>query len=682
MRHSVVYEWKKEKARQREAEMSLSGRDIGDIPKVANPERRKEAEGSFRFFCETYFSQIFTLAWSDDHLKVIGRIEESITKGGLFALAMPRGSGKTSLCERGAIWAVLTGRRQFVALLGAENASAVEMMESIKMELSNNELLAEDFPEVCYPIAKLEGISQRANGQLHGGVRTYISWRQRQLVLPSVEGSSASGAIIRTAGITGRIRGMKYQRQDGASARPDLVIIDDPQTDGSAQSAQQNAKRLGILTGAILGLSGPGKKIAGIMPCTVIRQGDMADKVLDSKEHPEWNGERMKMVYAFPTDTQLWGQYTDIYLEGLRKGDNNQEANLFYRNHQKEMDKGAVVQWEARHEANEISAIQHAMNLKAYKGDAFFAEYQNEPAATESNSDIVLDKSSVEAKIIHINRGIVPMACHQLTAFVDVQQKVLWWVVMGWGDGFNGHIIDYGCWPEQNTSYYTLKDVKRTLETDLPASDLSAQIYAGLNGLASKLCDRVFKNESGVDMNISMMCVDANWGQSTDVVYQWCRESKYKAIVIPSHGRGIGASNKPMSEYENRVGERSGHHWRMVASARRGTKYLLIDTNYWKTFVRDRIMSNLGSNGTMTIYHDTATRHRMLVEHLTSEYSVRVSGQGRSLDEWKIRPARDNHLWDCVVGASAVASLIGVQTIGHIAEARPIKKTRKKAVYL
>ena len=31
----------------------------------------------------------------------------------------------------------------------------------------------------------------------------------------------------------------------------------------------------------MLGLAGPGKKISGIMPCTVIRPGDMADRILD-----------------------------------------------------------------------------------------------------------------------------------------------------------------------------------------------------------------------------------------------------------------------------------------------------------------------------------------------------------------------------------------------------------------
>ena len=49
-----------------------------------------------RKFCETYFPDIFYLGWSKDHFEVIERLETAIREGGLFALAMPRGTGKTT----------------------------------------------------------------------------------------------------------------------------------------------------------------------------------------------------------------------------------------------------------------------------------------------------------------------------------------------------------------------------------------------------------------------------------------------------------------------------------------------------------------------------------------------------------------------------------------------------------
>ena len=117
--------------------------------------------------------------------------------------------------------------------IGATESAALELLDSLKTELEVNERLAEDFPEVCYPVAQLEGIANRCAGQLYKGERTRITWTSNEIVLPTVEGSRASGIIVRVAGITGRIRGMKFKRSDGRSVRPSLVIIDDPQTSES-----------------------------------------------------------------------------------------------------------------------------------------------------------------------------------------------------------------------------------------------------------------------------------------------------------------------------------------------------------------------------------------------------------------------------------------------------------------
>jgi hypothetical protein len=87
-----------------------------------------------------------------------------------------------------------------------------------------------------------------------------MTWTNSEIVIATIPGSNSSGGIIRVAGITGRIRGMKFKRPDGKTIRPELVIIDDPQTDESAQSLVQCAKRERVLAGAILGLAGTGQE--------------------------------------------------------------------------------------------------------------------------------------------------------------------------------------------------------------------------------------------------------------------------------------------------------------------------------------------------------------------------------------------------------------------------------------
>ena len=84
-------------------------------------------------------------------------------------MAMPRGSGKTTLAETACIWAMLTGAREFVCLIGSDAGHARSMLESIKVEFETNEQLLADYPEAVYPIHALERIHNRAKGQLCKG---------------------------------------------------------------------------------------------------------------------------------------------------------------------------------------------------------------------------------------------------------------------------------------------------------------------------------------------------------------------------------------------------------------------------------------------------------------------------------------------------------------------------------
>ena len=660
------YETLKERARARNAAIALAGRDIGELPEIVDPERKRKAASNFRAFCELYFPQTFHLAWSSDHLKVLRKIEQAVLHGGLFAMACPRGTGKTTICECACIWAVLYGHRDFVCLIGSDEGHAADMLDSIKMELDGNELLLADFPEVVFPIQSLDGIANRCSGQLYKGERTHIGWTAKEIVLPTIHGSPASGAIIKVAGITGRIRGMKFKRADGRTVRPSLVVLDDPQTDESARSLSQCATRESILAGAVLGLAGPGKKIAGVMPCTVIHPGDMADNILNRDKHPEWNGERTKMVYAFPTNEKLWAKYAEIRAESLRAERGLADATEFYRQHQEAMDEGTSVAWAERYNYDEISAIQHAMNLKLQDEAAFFAEYQNEPLPEDTAEEDELTADQIAEKINRMARGAVPIGCSHLTMFVDVQANLLFFVVAAWEGDFTGYVVDYGTFPDQKRPYFTLRDARHTLAAATKASGLEGAIYAGLEKLTGDYLAREWPRDDGAMLRIERCLIDANWGSSTDVVYQFCRQSAHAGIVMPSHGRFVGASSQPFSEYKRRPGDRIGHNWRVPnVHGKRAVRHIVYDTNFWKSFIHARLAQPMGDRGCLSLFGDNPAQHRMFAEQLTAEYRVKTEGRGRVVDEWKLRPERgDNHWFDCLVGCAAAASMQGAVLLG------------------
>ncbi len=667
------YDRKKSDAAATSLAISKTGRDIGKIPKPKNSKRRKAAKLDFQLFCQSYFPNVFVLKWSNDHLKVIKKIESAVLQGGLFAVAMPRGSGKSSFAEVACIWALFYGHRKFVMLVASDAKAAQNMLDNIKAEMEMNELLAADFPEVCYPIAKLDGILNRCPGQHSEGNRTNISWTSDEIILPTVKGSVASGGLIRVAGITGRIRGAKHNRADGESVRPDLFIADDPQTEESARSLSQCKSRLETLNGAVLGLAGPGRKIAGIMPCTVIRKGDLADEILDQSKCPEWQGERTKLVYQFPENVKLWDRYAELRAESLRMGRGLAKATEFYQSNRIEMDAGSLVAWEQRFNPDELSAIQHAMNLKYRDETSFAAEYQNDPLAIDQSFVHTLTKEEVVAKVNGLNVGIVPLKCNRVTAYIDVQGKLLYYLVMAWGDDFTGAVLEYGTFPDQKRQYYTLHDAQLTFESLKVGMSLDAQLMNALQSLADSICTKVYVREDGQEYRISRCIIDANWGQSTAIVKQFCRTSKWAAFFLPGHGRAVGADRKPMNEYIDKPGERFGWNWRIPAEKMQ--RHIIYDTYAWKTFIINRVAMAVGESGGITIYQGSPEQHRMLAEQWCAEYSVPVTGLGRTVNVWSNRPGRDNHWFDCLIGCAVGASEQGILALGH--DAAPAEKKKR-----
>lgn len=309
-----------------------------------------------------------------------------------------------------------------------------------------------------------------------------------------------------------------------------------------------------------------------------------------------------------------------------------------------------------------IQPIQPAMNLKLQDEAAFFAEYQNEPLPEIVPLDNELTTDDIATKVNGRRRREVPLGCDHLTMFIDVQQKMLFFVVAAWTDEFTGYVIDYGTWPNQHRDYFALRDAQVTLAAKVQGAGLEGTIYGGLKTLTDDYLTREWSRDDGAAMRIERCLVDANWGISTDVVYQFCRESSHSAIVMPSHGRYVGASSLPFSEYKRKQGDRVGHHWRMPnVQGKRAVRYVLFDSNYWKSFIYARLAVAIGDKSCLSMFGRNPNDHRLFVEHLTAEYRVKTSVRGRTVDEWKLRVERsDNHWFDCAVGCAVAASMQGV----------------------
>jgi hypothetical protein len=408
---------------------SRSARDIAPIPVVADRVRRDLAAASLENFLLTYFPATFYLELGPDHLAMIARLQDTVINGGQRVVAMPRGSGKSAILIRAALWAVLTGRRRFCVIIGATEKLAETELNQIKSELEHNDLLLADWPAACYPVRQLEAQARRCVGQHVGGKRTEIVWVSKRLALPTIQGPDAesSGAVIVVSGITGAVRGLSHTDALGRTVRPDLLLCDDPQDRESAASPTQTADRLAILNGDLLGLAGPAETISAVLSGTVIYPDDMVDQLLGGQAGA-WQGERHALVYEFPTNLPLWEEYGR-----MRSDEGPVAATAFYALNRNAMDAGARVAWPARYRPGELSAIQGAMNLRNDLGAAAFdAEYQNAPA--REVSAVVLDPVVIAARTNGYGRGTAPPEVEKITAFIDCGMYLIWWLVAGWSD--------------------------------------------------------------------------------------------------------------------------------------------------------------------------------------------------------------------------------------------------------
>ncbi|MEL7335203.1 MAG: hypothetical protein AAFN70_03255, partial [Planctomycetota bacterium] len=445
---SESYERRRNRNANRDREESQAGREIGPLPPVVNPQRRESCRLDLMRYLLTYRAESYRMEFGPDQKRMIAAVQDRVLEGGSIAIAMPRGSGKTTIILDATSWALGYSHRKFVVLLGAEKESAAELADDFRIVWETNEMLLQDFPEIAYPIHELKGVTQRAKAQLLNDEPTHMRWSGTKIVLPTVDGSAASGSVLRATGLLGRVRGMKSTTSSGETIRPDLVLVEDFQTDASAHSDLQCHKREKTIAQAVLGLAGPGQKIAAFATCTVIRKGDAADRILNQDIYPRWRGVRCKLVEQWPDeslrepkaneDPNLWQQYQTIRQDELAEGnESHPRATAFYRKHQVTMDAGASIRWPARKFAHEHSGIEHAINLRADNPDSFDAEYQNDPPGEDdATNSRFLDSDGFCMAIGPQLHRIVPDDTLAVTVGIDVHPSALYFATVAIREGF------------------------------------------------------------------------------------------------------------------------------------------------------------------------------------------------------------------------------------------------------
>ena len=632
-------------------------RDIGLIPKPKKPTMRGRAIKSLEFFVRRYFNHWFPGPFFNDQLEQIKETEQAILNGTSKAYAAMRGGGKTSIARAAVIWAILNGHSNYIVLIGATGADSNNNLNTIKGELESNELLIEDYPEICVPAKALEGSSRRCVGQTCNLIRTNIEWKMNKIILPDIKKDMSEGdwvfkydkktglkAIIECKSMDGAIRGLNTR-----GSRPDLVILDDIETRESVKSdSQTQAIRVKIDTD-ISGLAGKKKSLTIIAIGTIMAEMSVMAELTDAKQRPSYSGKRYSYVKKWPKAEEIWKEYMDIRADTEFRGP--KDANKFYLDNKEAMDEEVEVAWVDGYDKNlyssAIEQIYASWIDKRDNGMAYIAcECQNDPSMLLRNDGSELTAEQIYQHANGFNRCWMPPEVRTLTGFIDVHgsSNYLYWSLIGWDVERTGYIIDYGRFPETQTLG---ERYKGTIES---------QISRGLIDFSKFINANKYTTDSGLVLD-PVFGVDSGWGQTSPVVYSFCRNTNN---YFATKGSSVGFRDF------DKIGDKSsmrGDGWRELKSQNvKFTKLAyLFDANRYKRRVFDAFLLPIKERGTITIF-GRAAEHVEFIRHLLSEYPKVIVEKGTGLETelFERYPSRPNHWLDTVVGAMVIAAIRGV----------------------
>jgi predicted phage terminase large subunit-like protein len=171
--------------------------------------------------------------------------------------------------------------------------------------------------------------------------------------------------MVEAFGSLKRMRGRRH-----GPYRPDLVLLDDIENDENVRSPEQRDKLERWLTRTVLKLGPANDTMDVFLIGTILHYDSVLSRVM---RKPLWESRRFCALMCQPDRMDLWERWEE-YL----RNDGEPDADKWYREHQADMDAGAVVSWPAQR------PLLALMKIRAEDRDAFDSELQNNPVSGES----------------------------------------------------------------------------------------------------------------------------------------------------------------------------------------------------------------------------------------------------------------------------------------------------------
>lgn len=325
------------------------------IQTLQNPVKARLGAERFDTFTSLVLPKSFSKPPSEFHDKLVSVIAQNQMTAKREAVVGPRGWGKsTTITEAGPLWIICRNkymeemrRYKYIVIISETEDQAKARLDTIKTELANNEVLASLYPDAA-------------------GVGSV--WKTDRII-------TKNGVCVQVSGMNSAIRGLKYQDR-----RPDLMIIDDPD---SLESAMSKAKSDQYELKFSKDISECGHDRTDILVVgTIITEMCLLYKIGHSDLFADYNYTLFPAIKEFPSAKEM--KYWDMYgyiLKNRLLGNRELRraaADEFYKLNIDKMS-GGVSSWPKVHSMKSLMTNYYAIGRKA-----FMTEKQNSLLSNET----------------------------------------------------------------------------------------------------------------------------------------------------------------------------------------------------------------------------------------------------------------------------------------------------------
>ena len=644
--------------------------EIGEIPPVKHPRLKERCRNDLELFGWMYCRRLLKhRASADIRDGLIREAERCILHGGQAATLYARGGGKTTWIDMIApLWAMLYGHRRFPVAIGASIKAAKKNLKTIKKLLARSPEILADFPAIAIPIRALGGISQRCASQTYHGAATDIEWGSDQITLPTLylshaetqrdrerrEGAEAGGtretldlgcgAILAVTGVGGAIRGANEGGQ-----RPDMLLIDDPQTKKAAASPKLVQSILEYIHSDALALAGHDTTIAAFLTITPQRYGDVATEISSQAKYPEWAVKVQPFIKTLPPN---WEQLVTLFceqyaLDAAAKDYDRPRSTAWYVENRALFEKMETIDREQYDNTREIDVNHHLLNLRAKLGKvAFNAEIMMQ--VSDAASEIQITADTVANALNGAPRGVCPPGTDTVVAFSDINIQAgagLTWALVAFGPSRVGAVIDYGRFPADGSPLVPPN-----------SSDLlrNRRVAAAIREVVNIVATRRIRDAKNRAVRVRAMGFDRGW--LPDVLHRTLYVIRKR---VPVGFPIVAMRGFPWNKFGTRASDilRRGDH--IFATRSKYGEYLAFMAPYWREIQQSGWLETPLMPGSLSIFGQDALTHTQLATEVCAEKLVRkyqaYSGR-ETTTAWDWITTGPEHYCDALTGAFALAS--------------------------